>query len=36
MSLSNAKLLETLNRQVPNLSDQLDKLKRQERYRPMQ
>ena len=36
MSLSNAKLLETLNRQVPNLSDQLDKLKRQERYRPTQ
>ena len=36
MSLSNAKLLETLNRQVPNLSDQLDKLKRQERYRAIQ
>ena len=35
MSLSNAKLLETLKRQVPNLSDQLDKLKRQERYRAM-
>ena len=35
MSLSNAKLLETLKRQVPNLSDQLDKLKRQERYRSM-
>ena len=33
MSLSNAKLLETLNRQVPNLSHQLDKLKRQEGYR---
>ena len=36
MSLSNVKLLETLKRQLPNLSDQLDKLKRQERYRPMQ
>ena len=28
-------ILETLKRQVPNLSDQLDKLKRQERYRAM-
>ena len=36
MSLSNAKLLETLNRQVTNLSDQLDRLKRHERFRAMQ